>query len=280
MNSCDAMRRLYDAWLAVRPGQKAVLLDLPQTKDEPALAFFATELARLVETLAEWSGQAPDQSRLEIAIGQYNEIANRLEKMRAGLMASPPGIAAVDLQKLTNLAATSGFATTLEKLANPEPASAGSWVADGVPVFLFGNVLPDPEVFSFLAECGVRVISDDLCTGSRMFRPIPVDQAEPPLLNLSRGLLGGVACARTFDMAKPGGLAADIVAKAKSCNARGVIGYTVKFCDPYLARLPHLRATLSQERIPFLLLEGDCTLRSVGQQRTRVEAFIEMLRSN
>jgi len=26
-----------------------------------------------------------------------------------------------------------------------------------------------------------------------------------------------------------------------------------------------------------LLLEGDCTLRSIEQQRTRIEAFIEML---
>jgi len=29
---------------------------------------------------------------------------------------------------------------------------------------------------------------------------------------------------------------------------------------------------------PLLLLEGDCTLRSIEQQRTRIEAFVEMLR--
>ena len=30
--------------------------------------------------------------------------------------------------------------------------------------------------------------------------------------------------------------------------------------------------------LPVLLLEGDCTLRSIGQHRTRIEAFVEMLR--
>nr|MBL0712275.1 2-hydroxyacyl-CoA dehydratase [Desulfobacterales bacterium] len=58
----------------------------------------------------------------------------------------------------------------------------------------------------------------------------------------------------------------------------GVIGHTLKFCDPYLARLPMIRDTLREAGLPLLLLEGDCSLRSIGQQRTRIEAFIEMLR--
>jgi benzoyl-CoA reductase/2-hydroxyglutaryl-CoA dehydratase subunit BcrC/BadD/HgdB len=57
-----------------------------------------------------------------------------------------------------------------------------------------------------------------------------------------------------------------------------VIGHTVKFCDPYLARLAAVRRTLQEAGMPFLVLEGDCTLRAIGQQRTRIEAFVEMLR--
>ena len=34
---------------------------------------------------------------------------------------------------------------------------------------------------------------------------------------------------------------------------------------------------LRQHDLPLLLLEGDCSLRSLGQQRTRIEAFVEML---
>jgi benzoyl-CoA reductase/2-hydroxyglutaryl-CoA dehydratase subunit BcrC/BadD/HgdB len=280
MNSCDAMRRLYDAWLSVRPGQKAVLLDLPQTADDLSLSFFATELARLAETMTEWSGTVPDEAAIVASIRQYNEIASRLEELRSAMGANQPVIDAAGLQNIYNLAATSSFMETLEHLSNLDLNAESQLEAQGVPVLLFGNVLPDPEVFSFLAACGVRVIGEDLCTGSRMFRAIPLNPAEPVLQNLARGLLKGAACARTIDMTHPGRMADDIITKARTCGAQGVIGYTVKFCDPYLARLPYLRSSLLQERIPFLLLEGDCTLRSIGQQRTRVEAFIEMLRSN
>jgi len=30
--------------------------------------------------------------------------------------------------------------------------------------------------------------------------------------------------------------------------------------------------------MPLLMLEGDCSLRTIGQQKTRIEAFIEMLK--
>ena len=64
---------------------------------------------------------------------------------------------------------------------------------------------------------------------------------------------------------------------AVAAGARGVIGHVAKFCDPYLARLPFVREVLSEKGLPFLFLESDLTLRSMGQQRTRIEAFLEML---
>lgn len=97
-------------------------------------------------------------------------------------------------------------------------------------------------------------------------------------MQLSRNILEKPPCARSFDPMNPGSLAENVYEKAKACGARGIIGHTLKFCDPYLARLPMVRDKLQDTDIPLLLLEGDCTLRSIGQQRTRIEAFVEMLR--
>jgi benzoyl-CoA reductase/2-hydroxyglutaryl-CoA dehydratase subunit BcrC/BadD/HgdB len=68
-----------------------------------------------------------------------------------------------------------------------------------------------------------------------------------------------------------------MIESAKACNAAGAICHTAKFCDPYLARLPFIREVFRKEGMPLLVLEGDCTMRSMGQHRTRIEAFIEML---
>ena len=56
-----------------------------------------------------------------------------------------------------------------------------------------------------------------------------------------------------------------------------MIVHVMKFCDPYLNRLPGIRHELRDAGLPALVLEGDCTLRSLGQKRTRIEAFVEML---
>jgi benzoyl-CoA reductase/2-hydroxyglutaryl-CoA dehydratase subunit BcrC/BadD/HgdB len=182
------------------------------------------------------------------------------------------------MQTLYNAAMTAPFEKSQTRLqqALAEPQSKES-ENDGIPVFLFGNVLADPAAFSLFESCGARIIEDDLCTGSRLFNPLEIDGNKDLVLQISRSLMTRPPCARTFDPARPLKMADDILARVQASGARGVIGQTLKFCDPYLDRLPMVRETLRQAGIPLLLLEGDCSLGSIEQQRTRIEAFIEML---
>ena len=146
-----------------------------------------------------------------------------------------------------------------------------------VSLYLFGNVLPDPEAFGLFESCGALVVADDLCTGSRQIVPFDFDGEQDGLRQMARGLLRRPACARTMEPAHPGAFAAQVVRGAQECRARGVIAHVMKFCDPYLVRLPAVREALQKAGLPLLVLEGDCTLRSLGQHRTRIEAFVEML---
>jgi benzoyl-CoA reductase/2-hydroxyglutaryl-CoA dehydratase subunit BcrC/BadD/HgdB len=279
MNSCDAMRRLADAWRRVRPADNIILLDLPATADDAAVAYFAGELTRLTESLAAWSGRHITNSDIETSIQQYNQLPplfNRLrERLRQGKLAG----GSTRMQTLYNEAMMAPFEKSERSLkqALAEPQSKDP-ESDGIPVFLFGNVLPDPEALSFFESCGARIIEDDLCTGSRLFTPVELEAGQDILLQISRSLLTRTPCARTFDPDHPLKMAEDILERARTSGARGVIGQSIKFCDPYLDRLPAVRETLRQAGIPLLLLEGDCTLRSIEQQRTRIEAFIEMMR--
>ncbi|RJO63922.1 MAG: 2-hydroxyacyl-CoA dehydratase [Myxococcales bacterium] len=279
INSCDAMRRLADAWKVVRKGGRSVLIDLPVTDDAAAVSYFAEELRRLAATLAEWGGRSPAPEDLLAGVNRRNELARLFgvlqERQKRGALKG--GAAA--LQKLYNFASTQSVDEALAALrkAVEEPEEAG---ASGplVPVFLFGNVLPDPEALALFELCGARIAAEDLCTGSRLFKEIPCDSDDDAYTTLARGLLGRSPCARTLNPVKPVRLAEDVLTAARAGGVRGVIGYTMKFCDPYLARLPAVREVLRETGLPLLLLEGDCTLRSIGQQRTRIEAFVEMLR--
>ena len=279
MNSCDAMRRLADAWRRVRPDDKIILLDLPATADEAAVAFFAGELTRFFESLSEWSGHNITNSDIEASIERYNQLPLRFAKLRERVRQGKLAGGSTRMQTLYNEAMMAPFEISVRSLkqALAEPVSKGP-ESNGTPVFLFGNVLPDPKALTFFESCGARIIEDDLCTGSRLFTAIELSESQDLLLQISRSLLTRPPCARTFDPGQPLKMAQDILARTRTSGASGVIGQTLKFCDPYLDRLPAVRETLREAGIPLLLLEGDCSLRSIEQQRTRIEAFIEMMR--
>ena len=278
MNSCDAMRRLYDAWQIVRPGDKAILVDLPVTASESAVGFFCAELKRVAGVLETWGGTAITRDKLAGSIRLYNQLAENFSKLRQAVQNGGINNGPVVLQEACNMASCEAPEKAVGQLEALLADTGVMQPDDGVPVYLFGNMLPEPAAFALFEACGARIIGEDLCTGSRLFKAIEADKDGDIFLDLAAGILRGRPCARTFEGSQPGRLAGDIVEEAKKQQARGVIGYTVKFCDPYIARLPNIREALKNGGIPFLFLEGDCTMRSVEQQKTRIEAFIEMLR--
>lgn len=277
VNSCDAMRRLADAWQHTRPDEPVILLDLPATGDDAAIAFFTTELKRATSIMGDWGGQRPDAAAITAAIEEHNRVCAALAALNQKMVRGQLVGGSARMQALYNQASTMAPDESIAMLAKERLDDVAGDVRDGVPVYLFGNVMADPEALALIETSGARVAGDDFCTGSRMFNPIETT-GDDPLIDMACSIMRRPPCARTFSPEQPGALARHVVAGARSCQARGVIGHTLKFCDPYLARLPLIRDALRAAGLPLLLLEGDCTLGSIGQQRTRIEAFIEMLR--
>jgi benzoyl-CoA reductase/2-hydroxyglutaryl-CoA dehydratase subunit BcrC/BadD/HgdB len=278
MNSCDAMRRLADAWQVARPGDRMILVDLPSTNDDGAVAYFAAELTRLADELSRWSDTPLTPTAIAESAARYRELAGILARLgeHAAAGTLPGGRRA--FQEMLNHSVTLPLDETLAvarrfaAAPNTAPAPRGA-----VPIYLFGNVLPDPEACELFDSCGARVVADDLCTGSRQIVPLECGGGPGGLWQIARGLLERPACARTMERGHPGAFAQHVVQGATRCGARGVIAHVMKFCDPYLVRLPGVREALRKAGLPLLTLEGDCTLRSLGQHRTRIEAFVEML---
>jgi benzoyl-CoA reductase/2-hydroxyglutaryl-CoA dehydratase subunit BcrC/BadD/HgdB len=279
LNSCDAMRRLADAWPKVRPNDRVILIDLPLTADDTAVSYFARELSRLADTLFQWNKRSVSQEAVAASIDRYNHVALLFGALRERLRNGGLSGGAARLQSLYNKAVSRPWDETSRTLKGVmKDLCAPADGEKGIPIFLFGNVLPDPEAFGLFESCGARIVDEDLCTGSRVFTPLKMEKSEETLSQLAREILRRPRCARTLLPMQPGVLAGEVLARAAGCKARGVIACSAKFCDPYIARLPAVRETLRKAGLPLLHIEGDCTMRSFGQQRTRIEAFTEMLR--
>ena len=278
MNSCDAMRRLANAWESTEPRQSVTLVDLPVAGGDAAVAYLAGELRRLADVLGAWSGQPVRAAAIAESAKAYTRLTELLTRLSRRAAEGTLAGGRSTVQAWLNRAVTEPLEEVAAGLsaALTAPPDAPARFAP-VPVMVIGNVLPDPEALAFVESCGARVVDDDLCTGKRQVTPFVVDAGADVWTQLARQTLARPACPRTLAPSTPGSFAEDAVERARASGASGVIAHVMKFCDPYLARLPALRVTFREADLPLLVLEGDCTLRSLGQQRTRVEAFVELL---
>lgn len=280
MNSCDTMRRLFDAWRIVRPKDRAILIDLPPTRAESSVDYFRSELLRFAEILEDWSNCELTADKIENSIKRYQKLSSAIFRLNESLRRGTLKGGSERMQEIYNKSVTLPIDDVLtlieqEILAYPEALIEQN---DSVPIYLLGNVLADPRAFAIFESCGARVVGDDLCTGYRMHAPVEITGSGDVFAGLARGLLSKQACARTFDPKEPGSIAKEVVERVKKSGARGVIIHVMKFCDPYLARIPYINEALKRAGLPVLVLDADCSLSSIGQFRTRIEAFIEVLK--
>ena len=70
----------------------------------------------------------------------------------------------------------------------------------------------------------------------------------------------------------------DIVSLAREYQVDGVVHYNLQFCHTYANEAVLVEKTLDKAGIPLLRIETDYSDEDVGQLRTRVDAFLEMIR--
>jgi benzoyl-CoA reductase/2-hydroxyglutaryl-CoA dehydratase subunit BcrC/BadD/HgdB len=278
VNSCDPMRRLYDVWRYNIGGEFIRLLDLPRVNTQTAIGYFRESLATLAEEIKSYFGVKISEAGLDAAIAELNRMRSRLRELYRANRENHMPLSAAQLQSVVRAADTippDMFAGLLERLVAEIGATPGER-RDGPNIIISGSVLENPRIVDLVEECGARVVADDLCSGTRGFRD-DVAIGGDALTALARHYLGRTPCPRMKDTRRRFD---SVLAMIDESRADGVIFYTLKFCDPYLYDVPLLRAELAERGVPALQLEGDFTPGTLGRVRTRIEAFIEMLRQN
>ncbi len=239
----------------------------------------AGDLESLSNALCKAGGTRPDIDQLRFWCDYYDRLSDELQRLR-NLYSGRAG-AAETIQHLVNMASEGRTEEMMDSVAEFEKRLAESQSIEGhVRVVVFGNVMPRPEAFGLFEESGLRVVADDLCTGSRQFQRYDFDPwlsrtGGDPWLALAGALLSRRHCARTMS-SSPGGAVRAILELVNGAGARGAVAHVMKFCDPYLSRLPSIVRALRDKGIPVLVLDADATMRSLGQQKTRLQAFAEM----
>jgi benzoyl-CoA reductase/2-hydroxyglutaryl-CoA dehydratase subunit BcrC/BadD/HgdB len=147
---------------------------------------------------------------------------------------------------------------------------------EGSPGVILSGVLPNPpEILTLLDDLGVRVADDDLLSCSRRLL-MPPSQAEDPFEVLTESYFGMPPCT-TKD--SPVNERLDyLLEKIHLTDASGVIFYIVKFCEPELFDLPQVVEELKKRGVATLIIDTELHQGLSGQLKTRLEAFVEMIK--
>lgn len=263
VNSCDGMRRLYDAWKAIFPDSFSFLMDLPRKTDRRGKELLALEFRKLLAALESFRGKPVSSHELLTACAERER--SRLAYMQAA----------------ENLAGRARLEMARDWQCFPQndlsrSRNSGKPIS-GVPVLLTGNLLNPAGLISILDQAGARTVWLDLCNGDRAFSASMTPRGESlseALESLAERYLDRHPCARMTDGERRYRL---LIERVHAVRARGVIYASLKFCDSYIYDFPRLRERLRREGIPLLRLESDYADGHAGQLLTRVEAFLEMI---
>jgi benzoyl-CoA reductase/2-hydroxyglutaryl-CoA dehydratase subunit BcrC/BadD/HgdB len=130
------------------------------------------------------------------------------------------------------------------------------------------------EIFDLVENAGGRVVADDLCNGYRFCYPADGTGTDPIERLIDRYMKRLPCPSRSVIEDRN-------IHFKKLINwsgAAGVIFIFQKFCTPHLADYPAIAEELKKDSIPVLQVEIDEVGASLGQLKTRFQAFFEMIK--
>ncbi len=278
VNSCDGMRRLYDAWIKLDESKKSFnyILDIPKNTDDAAVFYYANLLKNFKEKLETFFTLKIHNDDINQSINLYNAVR---EKVRQFLQKYWSGYIGQSGYEIFSL---------LKKGVNIVPEKFQSYLThimkqredvhdtrDIPRLFVWGSIMENEKIIKIIEDAGAKVVAEDLCNGSRYY-DAQINVNGDPILSIARRYIMRSPCSRMVNIFERINRVLGIM-QEKSIH--GAIYHTLKFCDHNLLDYPMIKKTFHEKNIPLLHLNCDNSLSSEGQIKTRVEAFLEQLTS-
>lgn len=279
--SCDPMRRLADLWSHyIRPSYFTYRLEIPRRKDNLAEQFLISQLKRFKNFLEDRNGRPVKEDDLREAIETLNHTRMLIRQLSELRRHHKPLITGKDFHCLVHSSMISdkkSFNAKAESLleeVNAKNKTLSSRTSNSIRFMLCGCTVEDSAFYDFIENEDAIVVADNVCSSMRHYEQL-VDLSIEPIKAIAQRYLQRSSCPRMQGVQFR---IRDIINKVQYYNCHGVICHALKFCDLVQADIPRLQKELEQNSIPFLLLERESLTENTGQLKTRVQAFIEIIK--
>jgi benzoyl-CoA reductase/2-hydroxyglutaryl-CoA dehydratase subunit BcrC/BadD/HgdB len=274
--SCDHLRRLYDNLRYLKNPKLCHILDLPHKTHEEAVDWYAEELDILRRKIERAFGLKIEDSEIASSIRRTNalrEIIGKIQELRAR---PRPPITGEEMHKI--MAAVNSVPADV---ATRELKEIYSMLEEREPpgfprarLLIMGSHMDDPAYIGAMEEMGGLVVADALCVGSIQFSEM-VEENMEPIRALAARYLRKLSCPRMFEAFDD--RYSRVTAAARKYSADGIVLETMKFCDTWGMDAAIISEALRADGFDVLRLEREYTRGGIGQLRTRIQAFLEMM---
>ena len=284
-HSCDTVHAVSQFWTYYFKPAFDYHIEIPHRTSDASIKYFSNECKTFMRKLEEFAGIELAAGMLEESILLHNQQRALVRELYELKKEDPPPISGVETLQLLvavcSLPVKEGNALLRESIREVKERTGGP-EKQPFRFLMWGSPLDDTVLTEMIEGCGVNVVIDDTCLGSRVYWD-DVKIISDPVEDMARHYLVDVRCPRTFremgstyetDLGSRFGYIKDLVTKWQT---NGAILQSMKYCDTHGYEVPALRDYLKSIGMPAFYLEHEYMMVALAPLKTRVQAFLEML---
>ncbi len=291
--TCDGKKKMFEILNQYQP---VYVMEVPNKKTERSRRLWYEEVLAFKDVIEKLTGNKITAEKLGQAIDLVNQRRLGLQRLYNLRKTSPVPISGKDALLATQVAFyddakrdTQMLNALCDELYQRVAAGQGVAPANAPRILISGSpmAIPNWKLHHIVESAGAVVVCEESCTGTRFFSDLVQPGLVVPDLVKSTGTgldaqINAIAdrymnihCACFTPNVER---LDDVVRLAKEYKADGVIHYNLQFCHTYANEAVGMEKRLEEEGIPLLQIETDYSDEDTGQLKTRVEAFLEMIK--
>jgi benzoyl-CoA reductase/2-hydroxyglutaryl-CoA dehydratase subunit BcrC/BadD/HgdB len=279
--TCQHLKKTAEVW-EYNGDIEIFKLGIPHQYDgDFELDYYADRLRALKKKLEEITGQEITQERIRGAIDLYNKMRGHLEGISLMRRNPSPPISALDFAKLNHASFYADPVFMVEALDSlhrdlkeRQPVNK----PDRPRLMLIGpNVARgDYKILELIEAAGGEVVIEEVSEGIRYYWQRVENQGDP-FQSLAKAYLRDRV--PSAFMRSSAGKRLDFAKKLiTDFKVSGVIWYELLCCETYDQESYFFDQKMRERNIPMLIVESNYDISDAGPLRTRVDAFIELVK--
>jgi benzoyl-CoA reductase/2-hydroxyglutaryl-CoA dehydratase subunit BcrC/BadD/HgdB len=279
--TCQHLKKAAEVW-EYYGDLEIFKLGVPQQYDNDfEVQYYVDRLKTLKDRLQRFTGNDITNDKIKAAIDLYNRMRELLREISLLRCKSPSLMNSIDFVKLNHASYYADpvfMVDALEQIYHELKDKNPDARANTPRILLLGPNISygDYTMLETVQAAGGSIVMEEICEGIRYYWN-KIENKGNLFETLAKGyLLDRVPGAFMSNSAgKRIGFTLKLI---KDFNISGVIWYELLCCETYDSESYLFAQKLERHKIPMLILESDYGTSSSGQLKTRIEAFIEILK--